>query len=236
MIAVDISEPKEVDNLLRPAVEFYRTSLNASGYADYVFTDVDGVLRQVEREKTSTILHNCEAVEQEIKKHYDPKGITLLIVEGIAIPHPDGCLTVEVVGSKVRELYFSKTRYEALAAWLLQIQEYGIEVILTPSLEASIIAITSIYWNLQKPSEEHRTFRRYKPIIPWHPNPQVASLMGLYGAGVGEKKAEQLITYFRSIKNIANASVQEIAALPGWGIASARRLLNALGGGDENAT
>jgi excinuclease ABC subunit C len=54
--------------------------------------------------------------------------------------------------------------------------------------------------------------------------------------GVGEKKRRQLLTAFGSVQGVRDASVSDIAALPGFTVASAEKLKIALADRDATAT
>src|SRR3712207_1356682 len=53
--------------------------------------------------------------------------------------------------------------------------------------------------------------------------------------GIGEKKRRQLLEAFGSLQGVRDASPEAIAALPGFSLASARRLLASLGVGPAPA-
>ncbi|GAI94907.1 unnamed protein product, partial [marine sediment metagenome] len=167
------------------------------------------------------------AIEDEIRRHMQA-GRMILIAEGIVVPNPDGTAICELMGKTVRTQFFSKTRYETLAAWLWQIQEAGIEYIHTLSLQETAIAISSIYHNAQKPI--HTTFKRHlKPITAWHPNPHIQTLMGIIGAGLGEKKATTLIEKFKTVYDTLTAPKEELLSVEGFSETYVKKLFNAIG-------
>lgn len=51
--------------------------------------------------------------------------------------------------------------------------------------------------------------------------------------GLGEHRRKALVTHFGSVARITEASVEEITAVPGIGVATAKAVLEALGAGDE---
>jgi len=53
--------------------------------------------------------------------------------------------------------------------------------------------------------------------------------------GLGETRRKALVAHFGSLARLKQASVQEITAVPGIGVATARSVLEALGMGDSNA-
>jgi hypothetical protein len=183
--------------LLSQSADCQVLNLNLEGLSDYVWTDASGRLMELEREKAGTILNNMLAIEDEIRRHFRDGCQMILVVEQFIKPTPDGCVIYEVHEHHIRPVWRGRKNYEAYIAWLWQIQENGVEYINTGSLEESAIAISSIYHNSQNP--EHHTFRRhFKPLTSWNPNPVITSLMGIEGAGLGEKRATELVDTFGS--------------------------------------
>jgi len=225
-ISIDIAEPQSIIDLIKQSAEVDILDLNLNNFADYVFTSADGVTVSIEREGVSACLNNPAQVEDEIRRHMQEEGRMLLIMEGVPIPNPDGCSVCELIGTYLRTQWLSKTRYEALIAWLWQLKENGIDTIQTMNWQQSAIAIVSIYNNCQKP--EHKTFRRsFKELISWHPNPTIQSLMGLSGAGLGEKRATLLAERFGSLFSIVNAPEEDLSEV--LGKAATARFLRAIG-------
>ena len=225
-ISVDIAEPEAIINLIKQSAEVDILNLNINGLADYVFTSADGAIISIEKEGVAACLANTAQIEDEIRRHLQPEGRMILLIEGVPIPNPDGTAVCELLGMHLRTLWLSKTRYEALIAWVHQLWENGIETIQTMNLQQSAIAITSIYNNAQKP--EHKTFKRdFRQLISWHPNPVVQSLMGIAGARLGEKKASLLAEHFKSLHAAVNASEEELLGV--LGKAGAGKFLKAVG-------
>ena len=52
--------------------------------------------------------------------------------------------------------------------------------------------------------------------------------------GLGEHRRKALVTHFGSVARLKGASVDEITAVPGIGVATARAVLTALGGNPES--
>lgn len=227
-LSIDIAEPQSIVRLLEQTCEVDILPLNQQNFPDYVFTDADGILTGIEKESVSALLSNAAAIEDEIRRHWQENSRMILLVEGIALPHPDGAAVCELRGMSLHTTYFSKTRVDALVAWLWQVQENGIEYLQSFTPAMSAIVISSIYHSAQK--AEHSTFRRhFKPRVAWHPNPAVMSLMGLQGADLGEKKATQLIEHFGSISGLCQATKEQVDALSGWDKKSISKLFRALG-------
>jgi len=227
-ISVDVAEPEVIVKLLSQSAEINVMALNIEGYADYIFTDSSGKLVQIEREQVSTILSRTTQIEDEIRRHEHEPGTMILLSEGLVVPEAFGCLVQRIAGRTLIDEFVSKTRYEALIAWFWQIQEHGVELIQTLSPKASAIAISSIYHNAQKLDEEHKTFRRhYKPIVGWHPNRYIVSLMGLAEAELGEKRATELIEKFGTFYRVMTASEDEL--MPILKYAATKKLLKAIG-------
>lgn len=225
-ISVDVAEPEEVVSLISQSAEVEVLPLNLQGFADYCFTSAEGVSISIEREGVSACLSNPAQIEDEIRRHLQPEGRMLIIVEGVPIPTPDGTAVCELIGTYLRTSWLSKTHYEALIAWLWQLKENGIDTIQTMNWQQSATAIISVYNNCQKP--EHKTFKRdFRPLIAWQTNPLVSSLMGLTDAGLGEKKARQLAESFHTLQAIANAEEVELISVVGK--ATTAKLLKAMG-------
>jgi len=232
MIGVDIAEPEELTRLLATAVELQRVNLNKTGYGDYVFTTSDGVLIQIEREPASAIVSDAVSIEQEIMRHYQKDSYTILIQEGVVLPVSEGC---EIYTFKTGHFHLSRfllKPYAQYIAWRHQIEEAGIEYMDSPSLEATAIIISAIYRNSQK--LEHSTLRRYrKPLTGWRPNPYITSLMGLEGAGLGEKKASMLIDKFKTPWGVFTASMEDICTIQGFGRETVKNIWASIGKGYE---
>lgn len=54
--------------------------------------------------------------------------------------------------------------------------------------------------------------------------------------GLGEHRRKALVTHFGSVARLKQASIEEITAVPGIGVATARAVLEALGAGTESGT
>src|SRR3990167_6405138 len=81
---IDEFEPVQIEALLKQSVEVIRTSLNHSGFADYVWTTFDNQTEQVERKQTPEILSKLEEVEYQLLGHLQKCKQTILLIEGVA--------------------------------------------------------------------------------------------------------------------------------------------------------
>lgn len=225
-LAIDIAEPESIINLLQQISEVDVMSLNLNGYPDYFWLSADNTVIGIEREPLSAILGNMVQIEDEIRRHLPEEGCMILLAEGTVLSHPDGTTVFEILGTHLKTAFFSRTSYHTLMAWLWQVQVHGINLICTPSWKETALAIASIYNNSQK--AEHHTFKRhFKPIVSWQPNPHIQSLMGIPSAGLGEKRASDLIAHFPTLHAAVTADREELAKVLGQ--ANTTKFLKAIG-------
>ena len=146
---------------------------------------------------------------------------------------------------------FSEHAYDVGAdlhfAWLYRLREAGVSTFQTWNYVGTAKAIASIYHNCQKPESEHKTLNRYyipritlgekdeegKRISIREQNPFIRGLMALsiiYHIDIGEKKATAIYNAgYKSIYDLAFASVAELVRIEGVGKLTAQKLLTALG-------
>lgn len=235
---VDINEPDEIVHLLAPAVNVKKVILNIRGYADYMWLDVNRQLVQVERKQWPEMLTDVASVEHQLRRYLPNTTELHLLVEGVAEPTPYGIDTYKK--SEGKPYYRAnwsfgiqgKSRpgaYAQVMAWFWQLDKCGITVHQTANLEATAYALASWYKNSQK--EEHTTLNRYykERVQIRYLNPQVMTLMGIEGAGLGQQKAELLIETFGSVIDVLTADAEDIVKLPGFGVVATKKLLNAVG-------
>ena len=221
-IGIDISEPSKMANLVGNLVDTYSATFNIQGFADYVFTDANDQIIQVEKEPSSAILGNMMAIEDEINRHRANAHHTIVMEVGLPVPHKDG---TKILPYKD---FILPMRYEAYIAWRHELFNNGLEYIQVLNDQAAAMAIVAIYNNCQK--TDHHMFKRYlKPQISWHANPSVRTLMGIVGANLGETKALQLIDRFETLYRVVNCAEEDLEALPGWGKKSIDKFMKAIG-------
>lgn len=203
---IDTNEPKEVFVLAKPAIEATRiVPLNSDGYADYRWRTADNKVKQVERKTWGELLANTDKVEEQLHRHLSkhPSVELVFLLEGLVEPTNTGGSRVL---NKQKNGYITKGReyhsnLSGVYAWLYQVGKYC-EVIQTPSLHESIIALTAMYRADQK--VEHNTFHRHIKQLDFHPDPRVVTLMGM-SPGLGAVRSANLIAKFISPWNILSA-------------------------------
>ena len=249
MFEIDVNEPPEALIKLAPAIPGVQVApLNERGYADYRWSTISDNIVHVERKTWGELLSGIDKVEDQLRGHLEAQGEIKLIfvLEGLVVPVPfltsRGTETFTLKETKNSNIfvrgYGSKTKLSQVYAWLYQISKY-IEVYQTPDFDTTIQALFHFYKADQKLEEEHKTLQRHYKKSTWHPNPQVAMLMGLFpgkeagsnfeGVGIGEKRAETLIERFGTVWNVMGASPKEISELPGFGKILSSELLRRIG-------
>ncbi len=136
---------------------------------------------------------------------------------------------------------------ELLYAWYYRLQEAGVNCFWTHNYIGTAKLISSIYHNTQRPVESHNTLNRYyipritlgekdedgKRISIREQNPFIRGLMALsiiYKIDIGEVRATALYKAgYKSIYDLAFATVAELVRVEGIGKATAMKLLSAIG-------
>lgn len=240
---MDIFEPSNIEELLKPAVPLVRANLNMLNYADYYWTCIDGHTTQLERKQWQELLGEFDIIEEQLRKYMDSADEMGLIVEGILLPHSLGC-EVRIVESNgfIRSykqkrkdgseaIGIHKYRYSEIIAWLWSLDKQGITYY--PSLNATTTAmmLSAFYHNSQKP--EHTTLRRYTKYKEpaWQPNRHIANLINLKADGLelGEKKATVLIKEFGTLWGVLQQDIHSLCSVEGVGIKTAQALLKGVG-------
>jgi hypothetical protein len=237
-LLVDINEPDRILLWLQQGVPAKKAVLNIKGFADYMWVDCNNNLCQVERKQWAELLSNVDGVEAQLRRYMPNTTEIHLLVEGVAEPTATGIDCYHK--SKGKPYYhnnwsFGKEgraqpgAYSKVQAWFWQLDKCGVTVHETSCEMATAYAIAAWYKNSQK--EEHTTLNRYykERVVLEHHNPDVASLMGLEGAGLGEVKAKLLIQVFGSFWGVMTADIERVAELPGFGVVTAKKLFRAIG-------
>lgn len=136
---------------------------------------------------------------------------------------------------------------EKFYAWLYRLAECGVQTFFTHNYVGTAKLISAVYHNCQKPPEEHNTLNRYyipriilgekdaegKRVSIRAQNPFIRSLMALSiinKMDIGEVKATALYKAgYKSLYDLAFASVSELTSVAGIGKATAEKLLAAIG-------
>jgi NAD-dependent DNA ligase len=138
---------------------------------------------------------------------------------------------------------------DKLFAWLYRLKQAGVGVFQTWNYVGTAKLLASVYHNCQKPPASHNTLNRYyipriilgekdektgKRISIREQNPFIRGLMALsiiYHLDIGEVKATALNKAgYKSMADLAFASVKELTRVEGLGKLTAERLLTAIGG------
>mgnify|MGYP001607781872 CR=1 FL=1 len=209
-LLVDIFEPDTLLELIKTSIPTRKESLNVKGFADYYWL-ANSQGEQVERKQVGEVLGSMDNVEGQIRKELMLCPNLTLLVEGVIEPTEVGCDTYvksldkpyyrlsHSFGSKKYPQYGLYSKY---VAWKWQLWKAGVIVIETSCLDATALAIVSLYKNSHNP--EHTTLRRYlRDKLPtWQPNPQIEALWGLaqpFKVGLGIERCSELIASHESI-------------------------------------
>jgi len=233
LFGIDVYEPEEALPTLSPIIPCAVQPLNNEGYADYLWTGVEG-RQQVERKTWYEILGGLDSVEDQLRRQLQahPNIRLILIVEGVAVPSVTGTTVFKETTKGKRHLFYAGKSYflgpmKGVYAWLYEVGKY-IEVHQTPTYGATLNMLTAFYKADQK--EGHTTFQRYLKEITFHPNPMVQRLMGMGShLGIGATRAEALIKRFGTPYNVATATPEMLASVEGVGKAIAIKFLRGVG-------
>ncbi len=234
---IDIFEPLEIEAMIKQALpDSERLSLNAAGFADYLWYTVDGFAEQAERKQCTEILSGMEHVEYQLGKHLDdvPNLFNMiLLIEGVAVPVQDGTQTylLHKNGQYFRKSRHFKIPFARYEGWIMAQQRAGILVWRTSSWLHTAEAL--IRFQKSAESKVHTALNRHlKENRTFHRNPYVEKLMGLKGAELGPEKAEALIDIFGTPWDVYRQPAAVIAEYtPGVGLSTAEAILTAVGRG-----
>ncbi len=231
---VDSNEPDSIERALRQSNRCERVPLNAHGMADYVWLKKDGQECNVERKTWHELVSDINNVERQLFKYLGrADSVTVLLMEGLAVPFPEGTRTYKLTGHGPKvyalEQVARRNRLQLYYAWLHQVGQY-LEVQAAADQNGTAYAIGAFFSSDQKLEEDHRTFKRHLKRVSWSPNPQVGLLMNMSSKlGMGEKTATNLINTYGTLWNVLNARPKDLALVPGVGLATASKLLRAIG-------
>lgn len=230
---MDSNEPLQMLGMLQQSVPTELKNLNLDGWADYRWEDHNHALVHAERKTWRDLCVGLDSIEDQLRReqqaHRDSRLI--LLVEGVAVPGMMGTVVYSKARGAKRDVFYASreenARYSQIIAWLYQVGKY-LEVIQTPTMEATAKAIVSLHQNDQK--EDHSTFHRYMRLMDWHPNPQIEGMIALgRGVGIGAAKAEALIKRFGTIYNVITAKPEQLQGVAGLGRTNSIRLLRKVG-------
>lgn len=239
MMFLDIFEPHQIEELVAQAIPVTRTSLNAEGFADYLWFCVDNHRIQVERKQIDEILSNMDGVEEQLRRELS-RGVeeTILMYEGTFEPIPGlKMATQSWRKAKDKRLMVPGHKYNisyaGVQAWLSQLDKAGITIVNTFDYISTAFTLVALYNSSQK--LEHTTLRRYikDRIYPKPYNPHILTLMGIAGANIGQEIGEALIERYGTVWYILNRDAEDLAETiiggKRFGLTRARKLLKAIG-------
>ena len=238
---MDSHEPGMMEMMLRPSLpNFGVMPLNISGWADYMWLDVQGDVRQWERKTVAEIFGDMDGVEEQLNRELNSCKELTLVVEGVWEPTVRGVVCykrdVNKAGIITYTPGFEFSKQSGLAKkyaswkWTLD-RVCGVNVVETHSTMHTAMMLTAAYSQSQK--EEYTTLRRYlKPHIPsFSPNPHVDNLARLKGAGIGPANAQKLVDAFATFEETI------LAGFGAWvrvlGGAGARKFRDCIRGVEE---
>ena len=251
MLLVDTSEPEDIFQLIKQSVEVQRVPLNQRDMADFYFGGADCKTRQFSRKQAGELLSDIDEAEKQLHDYYNNADFNNQIVEGIISPVPlvkrNRQVTVRMSAVSSGSLYsysVAETGYiynervhslhlSILDAWLYRLSESGVGTFFTINASATAKFLVATYKNCNKAVEEHTTLQRcIRPRIAVKDySPLTIALMSLstaYKIGVGEEKAQLLSCQYKSLFDIAEAPVEELAKT-GIGNKTAQKLIKAIG-------
>lgn len=229
---VDVHEPSEAIPLLSQSIEAEVEAINNKGYADYLWTGVEGQ-EQLERKTWDEILSNMNSVADQLRREVQahPDVRTALVIEGVATQAAMGGSRTWAMAKGKNNLMYAKNNHKdsmsKVYAWERQVSRY-MSVYHTVSFKETMILVVALVKAAQK--EDHTTFRRHFRDMDWHPNEQVMCLINMFKrSGIGPKRAELLIKRFGTVWNIIHQMPQTLATVDNMGAGTARKLLRKLG-------
>lgn len=232
----DRYEPEYIFGLLRQGCPAELWPLNDSGNADYFWFDCFGNSRQLERKQWGEVLGGMDRVEIQLRKEIQLADATDLLIEGVVKATQWGMDAYVWDGLRYRYSHSfgdpdhpQQGLYSKVMAWLWQLEKAGITTWFTFSQEDTARAIATFYRKSQEP--DHGTLSRYlKPKIHIRElNPQVLSLMGIEGAGLGRVRAQELIAKFGTVYGVLTAPAEELSSCANMGKATVSKLFKAIG-------
>jgi len=154
------------------------------------------------------------------------------------------CYPVQPNGHIEHGHSFSTISSSILYAWEHRLIMCGVPTIYTINWCETARRLVIEYKNEQKPPENHKTLQRV--IVPrasvmdetrmssderneYRLMKSLIFLSDAYKIGVGEKRAKALAKEYINLMDIAMASPEQVASVENMGIATARKLLKALG-------
>ena len=238
MLFIDIFEPVEIEDMLKPSLNVVRASLNSDGKADYFWCDVANNTRQWERKQLGEALADLDSVEEQLNRQLSSCDEQTLVIEGLGLPTLDGFQLYELTKDRrfwrpitykgeVPSYLRRKSLDRFYEAWKWGLRSAGVLVVETTCLEMTARAIAGAYAASMKP--EHTTLRRYlQPHIPpFSPDSHVDNLARLKDCGIGIERAQRLIQELGTFHAVVTAPRHKLHSI--LGVAVTKRFLSTIG-------
>ena len=237
-IVKDIYEPGFMGQLLSAFMQVHEQNLVQQGLLDYFWYAGDGHSITAERKEWSDLLANLARLEKQLRVATNHADEVLLIVEGVPVPLAGGEIALYQMGKSEKYLRQTKiygTKYASIMAYIWQLKRTAnITTYFTTTIQATAWTLKVFVENSQK--QDSNLLQHYVRTrqIKWQSNPMVETIMALKdgdGYVVGEKKAIELVEQIGNLWSIIHMAPEAIVyACDGIGIATARRLINAIKG------
>jgi hypothetical protein len=209
----------DIDEAERQIADYYNQ-------ADYNFQIIEGIISPLPLKGID--VRNHSAVKASVRE----LGSKLF------------CYPVQPNGHIEHGHSFSTISASILYAWEHRLAMCGVYTFYTTNWVETARRLVIEYKNEQKPPEEHKTLKRV--IVPRYPVVDEAKmsdsqrneyrltkslifLSDAYKIGIGEKRAAALAKEYINLMDIAMASPGQVASVENMGMATAKKLLTALG-------
>ena len=200
-VIVDLHEPARADTLIiARGMEAFREPANEYGLADYTYLTYHSNREMVERKQIGELFsEGLIHIEVQLKKELQNCAKLYLVIEGILEPRGKGVLQ----WSKNRGQWQARSvdaSYNSRMQWETNINDFGVTVIHTTGLDATIEWLVGRYNQAQEPS--HQTMSRIPKGFTEQKSHdlRVQGLMGL-APGIGPIIAERLLARYGSVSD-----------------------------------
>ena len=198
-IIVDNGEPARADALIAAqGIQAYREPANMNGLADYTYLTYHENREMVERKQIGEpYSEGLTHIEGQLRKELLNCAKLYLVIEGIIEPRGSGVVLWNKNSGQWRARSV-KSPYNSLMQWETSINDFGITIVHTTGLEATIEWLVGRYRQAQQVS--HQTMSRIpKGFTERRTHDlRVQGLMGL-APGIGPVVAEKLLAKYGSI-------------------------------------
>lgn len=216
---VDVFEAPDIAaGLKRNSIQVIEQNLVPLGVGDIYWMGHGGTRFSLERKtvfELPTVIGR--RLDTQLRKHTANADDVGLIIEGIATPTTNGETWLWEKSHDDKTFYrkrLSKFRYHAMMSYLWRLEKEGINVFFFPDKASLCLGVAGFITNSLK--AEHSTLKGYGKTkkIDWEPNPQVASLMGIFSnhgkVPIGEVTAKRIIEKYGTVWNFFNADVGDV--------------------------